>query len=59
MKSKSIWFGLVVIVLAILEYIQDNTVSPQTMGIIGIVIVGLRILTTQPVNYNLNDERRK
>jgi hypothetical protein len=34
------------------EFWRDNTVSPNVIAVLGILIVGLRLVTTKPVSVN-------
>jgi hypothetical protein len=52
LKSKTVWLGLATMLVAGFEFWRDNTVSPNVIAVLGILIVGLRLVTTKPVSVN-------
>jgi hypothetical protein len=49
-KSKTMWLGLATTCLAGFEFWRDNTVSPNVIAVLGILIMGLRYMTTKPLS---------
>lgn len=49
-KSKTVLLGIATMVLAGLEFWRENTVSPNSMAIIGILIIGLRFMTSSKLS---------
>ena len=50
--SKLAWTGLIVSLIPALEYLTSSpfvTQYPWVLSVIGVIIVGLRYVTTQPV----------
>ena len=45
-KSKTLILGVITMIIAGLEFWRDNTISPNVLGVVGILIIGLRFLTT-------------
>ena len=39
--SKTFWLGLATIAIAGFEFWRDNTVSPNVIAVLGILIIGL------------------
>lgn len=49
-KSKTLILGLATMVLAGLEFWRENTISPNVLAILGILIIGLRFMTSSKLS---------
>ena len=49
LSSKTMWFGLAIAILPFLESAKEYTSSPGILTIVGIVIMGLRVMTKKPL----------
>jgi len=51
-KSKTMWLGFATFLISIVEYWQKNTISPNIILLLGVMIIILRFLTTQPISVS-------
>lgn len=45
-KSKTMWLGAITTLLGVLDYLQTLPLPPGLLGIIGVLVIGLRMVTT-------------
>jgi len=51
-QSKTLWLGLLTALIGGLEFYRDNTIRPETMALIGGLIVFLRLITNKSLKFN-------
>jgi len=55
--SKTVWMGLIVAVLGVLEYLQTSEWLDLKMTVIGAMVVFLRAITTVPIGGPPRDKK--
>ena len=48
-KSKTIWLGVAMVVLGVLDYVMTLDLPPEVMPVLGAVSIALRAVTSRPI----------